>query len=213
MPGPHGPAVGGGGGGGGGRCEHRTPARPLEEAQRRRRPHRDGGPLQARPGQRKGHGRERPLPPRRVVREEAHGQHQQPEHEEHQRRLQAEQHAGLRIEGRQHGEQQEPRQTRHPRRNGDQRHPATDEHDLERLEDEQRLGLVEHPVEGREQEQPQRVVAVGAGEAAVEGREPALGHVVGDLEVVERVVPVALADQVDEVEAVQRVPGQRRSVG
>ena len=188
------------------------PARPLEEAQRGRRRHRDGHPLQARPGQCEGHRRKRPPPARRVAHEETHGQQQQPQHEQHQGRFQAQQHAAPRIEGRQHGEQQEPRQPRHPRRHGDQRHAASDEHDLERLDGEQRLGLVEHPVQGREQEQPQRVVAVGAGDAAVEGREPPLGHVVGDLEVVERVVVAHVPQQVDEVEAVEHVPGEARPV-
>ena len=189
------------------------PPRPLEEAQACHRRHCDGGAFQAHPRQREGQRRKRPPPARRVAREETHEQQQQPEHEQHQGCLQAEQHAGLRIERRQDGEQQDPGQTRHARRDGDQGHANGKQPDLERLEDEQRLGLVDYPVEGREQEQPQRVVAVGAREAAVEGRELALGHVVGDLVVVERIVVAHVPHQVDEVEAVEHVPGEDRPVG
>ena len=201
-----------------GRCfwRRRSPAkapRPLEEAQRRRHRHCHGGAFQAHPGQREDHRRKRPTPAIGISAEETRSQEQQPQREQPGGGLHAEQHAPLRIERRQHSEEQDPRQPRRARRHGDQRHPASEQHDLERLDDEQRVGLVEHPVEGRDQEQPQGVVAVGARDAAVEGGEPPLGHVVGDLEVVERVVPVAVADQVDEVEAVQRVPGERRPVG
>ena len=57
------------------------------------------------------------------------------------------------------------------------------------------------------------MVAVGARDAAVEGRELPLGQVAGDLEVVEGVFFVQVADQVDEIEAGEQVPGEAGPVG
>ena len=57
------------------------------------------------------------------------------------------------------------------------------------------------------------MVAVGSGDATVEGRELPPGEVAGDLEVVEGVVVVHVADQVDEIEAGEHVPGEPGPVG
>ena len=57
------------------------------------------------------------------------------------------------------------------------------------------------------------MVAIGPGEAAVEGRELAVGHMEGNLGVVERIVIIDVADQVDEVESVQHVPSEGRPIG
>ena len=57
------------------------------------------------------------------------------------------------------------------------------------------------------------MVAVGPGDAAVKGRELALGQIAGYLEVVEGVVAVDVPEEVDQVEMRQQVPRERRAVG
>ena len=117
------------------------------------------------------------------------------------------------IEHRQRGEHQIPRHARQPGGRSDERHATGNQHDLERLDGEQRGFLVEYPVERRDQKQPEGVVSVGARDAAVEGRELPPGQVAGDLEVIEGVVGAHVADQVDEIEAGEHVPGEPGPVG
>ena len=57
------------------------------------------------------------------------------------------------------------------------------------------------------------MVAVGARDAAVEGREVSRGQVISYLEVIKRVVRVHVAEQVDQIEAIEHVPGEAGSVG
>ena len=57
------------------------------------------------------------------------------------------------------------------------------------------------------------MIAVGLGYAAVEGREPPIGEVLGYFEVVEGIIIVHIADYVEEVEVAQHIPSIRSTVG
>ena len=186
--------------------------RPLDEAQRRCRRQRYGDVLQAHPGEGKGYRGQRPLPPHRASGKEAGGQNEQAQHEQRRRRFQSRNHEGDVVEHRQRGEHQNPRQARQPGGRGDEGHAAGNQHDLERLDGEQRPFGVEYPVERRDQKQPEGVISVGARDAAIEGGELPLGQVAGDLEVVEGVI-VRVGDQVDEIEAGEHVPSEPGPVG
>ena len=102
---------------------------------------------------------------------------------------------------------------RQPRRQSDERHAASHQQDLERLDGEQRLHRVEHPIERRDEQQPNGMIAIGASDSAIKGGELAFGQVLGNFEVVEGIVRIDLVDQVKQIEIDQQMPSEAGAIG
>ena len=180
------------------------PLRPGPEAERRRGGQGDRRVLQPGPRQGERDSGQSPLPPPGIPPEAAQSDEQEPQREERGGGFHAAHQRSMPGQERERGEQQDPRQARQPPGQDDQADRAGDQRELEGLDPVERRLRIENPVEGRDEEQPERVVAVRLRDPAIEGRELPCGQVPRNLAVVEGVIEVEV-EQVHQVQVAEEL--------